>query len=813
MYISDSRTRKLVAEFSGKLINVTKQTKTCTVDLNLAINSDEKFRNSSIIHEWNLFDIHYSNSHEIDPQTNILECLRDIAVATCRTQFRQSVAIDSLLKALGVSVEYTMESDKPSKWKVNVTKFGYEHDRVTTGSNDNNTNASLNKQWKIAVNAQINSFPHYDNVLVHDIMFQKLPFFALLTPYVAMEIRHREAFGHPASKIEFGGDFVTMVVSKYECDEHERLYWDKNPQNRYKLPYDITTWSIDETWIEWNDLDMALFDYCDVYMTMFDENIFWTMIWTTTPVLVHSFRTLAPRIGTRSIMVLDDYVKMNVQKLLEHMHWFATMGNVNQSGSSGVMYTRKMAIDGISRWKKMYHLSHEMRRTRYWYDQLKMGTHGPENPTFDCITGALDRIICQYLKIVHLLFDIPVNVIVGSKFGSVTDILHTVLPLMFIIVSFSDISLNSIKRLQFILTKIIRPDYVKQCEPQFKYDHDDWNNTNCNFCKRTHTKQNENINNKIVSDNCNGTSDTPRCYPPNAGIELSNIHADDILHYEYIDMYHTILIKLAFKQLVLTPLNQINYDFIQSLLDQVSPSYNHFIQERDDNRPFIQCKHWHYFVNEICWIEFLSGRISKLCKYGTFVHARADDVTSVVVVDNKIKQSLLKLRHAQEYCQLSSIIKFKNLGLIVKPRYLNQRINIIKKRYTKYDSYLQFLCKYSNASARLVCNEIGLRALCYTTGFSSEAPSCQDYEYIQEYYKWRTFDINQFWTTHNITSQTEWYYGLKNIFYEQEKIRCCEVCREDRKKLRLCRNCRSVRYCSRVCQKKHWKIHKQSCVM
>ena len=156
---------------------------------------------------------------------------------------------------------------------------------------------------------------------------------------------------------------------------------------------------------------------------------------------------------------------------------------------------------------------------------------------------------------------------------------------MLIIVVFGDISLNTVKRLQCILKTVITLDHVKH----HKCGIDDIRRGENDICHCV---------NLTISKEC---------------------QVDPLYKDKYLDMYHTILIKLAFKQLILTPLNRMSsYQSIKSLLEQVYPSYDHFIKVRDDHDDisFIECQHWYYFSNEIRWFEFLSGRISKVSKFG-----------------------------------------------------------------------------------------------------------------------------------------------------------------------------------------------------
>ena len=765
-----------------------------TVQLHISINSQTNLKNNPMLQEWGLFDIECSKNHQqLEPNTNLLECIENITIATCQEHFYNSTAMNAFVSNKDDIVKMAKYSDFTCAWvvKLNNCKLNYHRDSIIIG-------------------VQVNSLPNYYNYFMLQVLFSKFPFCALMSCVLAPEIRFREQDTiSAATRIQFIGAGEGILILPVKND-YERSYLDNDPKVRYTLPYSARIWSTNETWIEWNDLDLMLFDYSDVYVKMFGINVFPSIVWATALVFINLLKRMlqrnwddfwaskkrvnlrCPHYDPNFNRFKCDYVEMNIEKFLEHMYWFISKESDSCYNSalfekggtaSSSVWTYNQVVEKISHWIKMYQLAREFHIKKVKFNCFKTCLHTGWSKTenFQNMNIWVHRLVRQYMKIVNLLFEIPVTVMVDAKYAQVDDILHIVLELLFFISVFGEISLNTIKRLRFFLTRIITAEYVEQ-----------------------HQFYVANSINDAGDDN-NGNDVTIK-----AGIMLSNNHVKTVgqFHYQYLDMYHTILIKLAFKQLVLTPLDCCSYESIQTLLYQMYQSYCHFIQERD-KLPFIQCKHWFFFANEICWLEFLSGRISRVCKYGEL---GKDDQLTAVAVDNDIKQSLLKLNHAQDYCQLSSVLKFNNLDLIVKPHYLFQRIGIIKRRHNKYDNFSQYLKKTDCNTQMNVCSQMMLAMLSYKTGFSSREPSLSDFEFVQQFYESTSLDTNQFWTKQDITKQREWYYGLKNTFYEQQ-IRTCEVCGEDRVKLRTCRNCRSVRYCSRLCQKKHWKIHKKACLL
>ena len=797
--LCDNDTKKLFNKFLDNVLSIS-NTRIAAIELNIAINNQPQLGYSSVLKEWNLLNLN-STIHECKLNADFLDNIKDGAIDTCQRHFHINAAVLLFLQSeFAHTNDFLLQNlDDRSKWRVKLNKINYSC--IDTIPNPN-------KKPKIIINAWVNALPDCNNRLLMMIMFKKMPLFPLFTHDSATEIKCRETYRIPAISKVCVGDKIASVSLIENNGDYKFLQ-----SNYNRLPDKDQMWSMNETSIEWNDLDMILFDYSDIYLKLFGINVFILLAFGITNVFfqwmclglnalwdtVHDctdfdrmWNVVLDNDGRQALFSRTWYAfecgQMNAHKFLQHMQWF--IGKEPGSCYNSVLFEHvpgylqrlsyKTWIKTITKRETMCQLAYEMDiKVLQWYyfwnfDRCVYSQCDLRH--FDRVHAWINNVGSQYIKIIHLLYKLRFKTMVDSKFAKIGDILHIVLELMFIIVVFGDVSLNTVKRLQCILKTVITLEYVKGHE--------------CGIDRSA-------LNNREMYQSM--------------GVTISKDCKTDVSHkHKYLDIYHTISIKLAIQQLILTPLNRMSYQSIKILLQQVSPSYDYFIQIQDD-MSFIKSKYWYYLANEICWFEFLSGRISNVRKYGELESGKK--LTQQVPVDDKIQQSLLKLRHAQEYCQLSSILKFRNLNLIVKPKLLAKRIIIIKNCCKKFDSHSKYVRKYCDNNSLCVFNKIVIAILCYATGFSSESAksSDKDFDRVEMFYKQTTLDSNQFWTKHCIRKQTMWYYGLKNAM-KKEKIKSCWRCKEDRQKLWKCNKCKIARYCSPKCQKIHWKIHKHVCV-
>ena len=311
--------------------------------------------------------------------------------------------------------------------------------------------------------------------------------------------------------------------------------------------------------------------------------------------------------------------------------------------------------------------------------------------------------------------------------------------------------------------------------------------------------------------------------------------------FDMFDLYYMLVIKLKLRQIDMKHANiAIDVTKVEQLLVELQPYYDYFLDNKN-GRPNIVGKYWKWIVNDLIWIEFLSGRLSakekssfkkkflcpidiKLCKIRAEESDTFDNCETIrfLILNNP--------KYAQMIQLYARNAKVNNLSLIVKQQYLFERVQIMIDYVSIYgkrnrmnttngnNDTTAIMSSYSysdsdndwNDSSEGYLSEIGsndaplyratnfcsLRELVHNLGFTKRKKSKG--KSIETFSKYKNL-----------------YYVLKNIVknYPNQKLHVCCVCDTAKKQLKRCSNCKMAYYCSRKCQKRDWSNHHTKCIM
>ena len=348
--LDDSDTRNKVRDTVVTVWSTQLQTACAVIEFNISINSQPKFGYSGVLQEWNLFNIDCKN-HQCNSNVDLLDNIKYITINTCQQQFHNSQAIRVFLQSKVKNEDYKnfliQHLDNKLKWRVKLNKVSYDYSHINSISNVDMTKNDSN--YKIIINAWVNALPDYNNQLMMMLVFEKIPVFALFTRNLAAEIKCRETYRIPAvSKVSVGDDDVSMLPLENVNDYN----FVTSTYNR--LPYSDEIKLIDEKSIEWNDLDMILYDYSDVYLKMFSINVFVPIVFYLSNVFF-AWMCLGINVShcndlnrvwkiylEKNLLVMNRNsnvlisAKMNGHKFLRHMKWF--ISKEADSGYNSVLF-------------------------------------------------------------------------------------------------------------------------------------------------------------------------------------------------------------------------------------------------------------------------------------------------------------------------------------------------------------------------------------------------------------------------------------------------------------------------------------------
>ena len=295
------------------------------------------------------------------------------------------------------------------------------------------------------------------------------------------------------------------------------------------------------------------------------------------------------------------------------------------------------------------------------------------------------------------------------------------------------------------------------------------------------------------------------------------------------DLYYALLLKLRFKRLKFNKNDYTNRKNIMKLIDEITPYYDHFLGDNCKDRKNITGKYWYCIVDELIWVEFLVGKLSIESKLEYM--NEADCVHCVDCVDcvvSKGKNSNKNRYHKHDHDDHDQL---QLQPEIVKQMILNNpKYKKMVQLYSKQNFRLDLISKprLLKFRFRVVFKHLSIFSRKYKHDINKQM---QEWEDINLDY---VFDLTESITTlsyrlgliNNIEPQyfenakkknyKNFYYLLKNIIKSAKskkgKVKSCKECQCECKQLKRCKGCHRVWYCSKLCQKRHWIQHRSVCL-